>query len=307
MEDDFWDFYWETRLKSMENLGKREAIQAASRLIRQLSYLSVLPIRLLELGCGEGQVIGALLDGHSQVCDRRTSLGIDYNPQLVASCRKNFPGLRVEQADFTDPILLNGLGQFEIVLLVNVLHEVFSSGYSAELGEVDVQAAKQRVEVTLRKIAGCLAPGGWLVLFDGLEPAGDPGELLHLHFLDQQARLDFDTFAHQYHPFHISFTQLNSPMDVQLTRRDFTRYITKSIFLGKQLWQTERLESYQYYTEQEFRTALEKSGLSAKEVQILTMNDHKWRNRVEIITPGIDYPDEHILILAQSLSDGDYR
>jgi SAM-dependent methyltransferase len=297
--DDFWDFYWEARLQSMENLGKQAAIQAASRLIRQLAQQVYLPIRLLELGCGEGQVIGALLDGHTQVCDRPKSLGVDYNPQSVARCRKDYPGLRVEQADFTDPVLLKGWGKFEVVLLVNALHEVFSSGYLPELGEVDVPTAKQRVELALGGAASCLAPGGWLVLFDGLEPAGNPAEILQLHFLEPQARADFDTFAHQYHPFHISFTQLNNPLDVQLSRHDFTRYITKSIFLGKQLWQTERLESYQYFTEQEFRTAFDRQGLAISELRTLTMNDEKWRSRVEITTPGVDFPDEHIMILAQ--------
>jgi hypothetical protein len=123
--------------------------------------------------------------------------------------------------------------------------------------------------------------------------------MLQLHFLEPQARADFDTFAHQYHPFHISFTQLNNPLDVQLSRHDFTRYITKSIFLGKQLWQTERLESYQYFTEQEFRTAFDRQGLAISELRTLTMNDEKWRSRVEITTPGVDFPDEHIMILAQ--------
>jgi hypothetical protein len=36
-ENDFWDFYWETRLLPMENLGKRAAILAASRLMRFLA------------------------------------------------------------------------------------------------------------------------------------------------------------------------------------------------------------------------------------------------------------------------------
>jgi len=46
--DDFWDFYWEIRLLPMENLGKREAILSASRLIRLLAQQIDHPIRLLE-------------------------------------------------------------------------------------------------------------------------------------------------------------------------------------------------------------------------------------------------------------------
>ena len=32
--DEFWDFYWEVALQEMEDLGKREAILAVSRLMR---------------------------------------------------------------------------------------------------------------------------------------------------------------------------------------------------------------------------------------------------------------------------------
>ena len=304
MDDDFWDIYWESHLLSMENLGKQVAIQAASRLIRQLSKEVNHPLRLLELGCGEGQVIGTLLDSHKQLCDRNNSLGVDYNAQSVTRCRKDYPGLRVDQADFTDPEILGSLGKFDIVLLVNALHEVFSSTYDAELGEVDIPAAKHNVQLALKGAIDCLEPSGWLVLFDGLEQAGNPLDSIELHFLDPQARSDFETFAKQYHPFNIQFTQLNGPMNVLLSRRDFTRYITKSIFLGKKLWQTEQLESYQYFTEQEFRTAIDQQGLIVRDLQILSMNDEKWRSRVEIITPGIEFPDEHILILAQPSSGG---
>jgi SAM-dependent methyltransferase len=302
MDDDFWDVYWESHLLSMENLGKQVAIQTASRLIRQHSNELNHPLRLLELGCGEGQVIGTLLDSHKQLCDRNKSLGIDYNAQSVTRCRKDYPGLRVDQADFTDPGILGNLGKFDIVLLVNALHEVFSNTYNIELGEVDITAAKNNVQLALKGAINCLEPSGWLVLFDGLEQAGDPNDSIEIHFLDLQGRADFETFAKQYHPFNIQFTQLNDPMNVLLSRRSFTRYITKSIFLGKKLWQTEQLESYQYFTEQEFRTAIDQQGLRIMDLQTLTMNDDKWRRRVEIVTPGIEFPDEHILIIAQSSS-----
>jgi SAM-dependent methyltransferase len=302
MDDEYWDIYWESHLQSMENLGKQVAIQAASRLIRQLAKEVNHPLRLLELGCGEGQVIGTLLDSHKQLCDRKNSLGVDYNAQSVSRCRKDFPGLRTDLVDFTDPVILGNLGKFDIVLLVNALHEVFSSTFNAELGEVDVPAAKNNVQLALKGATNCLEPFGWLILFDGLEQTGDPDESIDLHFLDPQARKDFETFAMQYHPFNIQFTQLIDPMNVRLSRRGFTRYITKSIFLGKKLWQTEQLESYQYFTVQEFRTVIDQQGLLIKDLQILTMNDEKWHSRVEIITPGIDFPDEHILILAQPCS-----
>jgi SAM-dependent methyltransferase len=300
--DDFWDFYWETRLLPIENLGKREAIQAASRLIRQLAGQDIRPVRLLELGCGEGAVIGTLLDAHHQVCSSQASAGVDYNPRSLAHCRGSYPDLRYAEGDFTDPDLLAGLGAFDLVLLVNALHEVFSDAFSPELGEIDVPVAKGRVEAALAGAAGCLEPGGWLVLFDGLEPPGDPQTTVRIRFRDPQTWQEFGIFAEQYHPFRIACRQLEDPLCIELTQRDFTRYITKSIFLGKGLWESERTQSYQYFTEAEFRAAFARQGLEITGLRTLTMNEEKWRYRVEIETPGVPFPDEHVLILAQKVA-----
>lgn len=297
--DSFWDFYWETRLQPMENLGKRAAILAVSGLIRRLAAQAKAPLRLLELGCGEGQVIGALMDAHSQECSARASVGVDYNARSLAKCRRDYPGLQCVEGDFMDPEALAGLGQFDIVLLVNALHEVFSDTFSSELGEVDVPAAKARVEQALAGAVGRLAPGGWLVLFDGLEPPGSPDETLRICFQHSQARRHFETFAQEYRPFRIVYREGGGPMCIELSRRSFTRYITKSIFLGKKLWETERLESYQYFTEAEYREAFTRQGLKICELHKLTVNEEKWRRNVEIISEGARFPEEHILILAQ--------
>jgi SAM-dependent methyltransferase len=297
--DNFWDLYWEMRLQSMENLGKQAAILAVSRLIRRLEQRPDRPVRLLELGCGEAQIIGALAEGHARTAGIQKSVGVDYNHQSLMIAQRDYPGLLFVEGDFTDPVLLAGLGEFDIVLLVNALHEVFSAGYSSELGEVDVIPAKQAVEHALAVSMSCMAPGGWLVLFDGLEPPGDLQEKLRVRFLDRRARDHFEIFARQYHPFHITYCEIGGPFLVELSRRDFTRYISKSIFLGKSLWQTEKLESYQYFTEDDFRTAFARQGLEIHELRTLTVNDEKWRRVVDIETPGVDFPQEHILILAQ--------
>jgi SAM-dependent methyltransferase len=297
--DAFWGFYWEICLQEMEDLGKREAILATSKLIRALAERTDQPVRLLELGCGEGQIIGTLVAAHAQARSIQASLGVDYNHQSITKCRRAHPGLSFIEGDFTDHDLMAGLGQFEVVLLVNALHEVFSAAYSPELGEVVVPKGKQRVEQALSGAVEHLAPGGTLVLFDGLESTGDIQKRMWIRFCHWQARRRFEAFASEYQPFHISYRESSDPLLVELTLRDFTRYITKSIFLEKRLWQTERLESYQYFNESEFRATMARLGLTICELRTLSVNYEKWRSEVEIETAGVDFPTEHILILAQ--------
>ena len=122
--DEFWDFYWEVALQEMEDLGKREAILAVSRLMRgglrgnvpesiesgtrptsgrEAELLGVAkPVRLLELGCGEGQVIGALLKAHADDCAVDGSCGVDYSHPAIEKCRRLHPGVRFLEGDFTD-------------------------------------------------------------------------------------------------------------------------------------------------------------------------------------------------------------
>lgn len=294
-----WDLYWEVRLSALEDLGKREAILDASRLIRSLIEIPGQSVRMLELGCGEGQIIGALLEAHAQAPGIQDSVGVDYRRAVIETCRRLYPGIRFVEGDFTDPALLAELGQFELVLLVNALHEVFSASYSTDLGEVDVPSAKAGVLQALEGAAGCLADGGWMILFDGLEPPGDGEQRVDIRFQSWQARRRFEIFAREYKPFRIQYQESAEPGCVTLSLHDFTRYIDKSIFLDKALWQTERLESYQYFNEEEFRQAYASLGLAIHELRTLTVNYEKWQGEVEILTPDVDFPAEHILIVAQ--------
>ncbi len=300
MESDaFWDLYWEVRLKELQNQGKKEAILSISKTIRQVSQILGRPLRLLELGCGEGQIIGALVEGHAQLCSAADCIGVDYLPASLQAARRAYPAMTFQEGDFTSAEFIEKLGSFDIVMLVNALHEVFSSGYSTALGEVDIPVARQRAAQAFSLAASRVIPGGYLALFDGLEPPGDPRRKVRLRFLSAQSFKHFQTFVQEYHPFRIAFQRVGSPYSIEMTQRDFTRYITKSIFLGKQLWQKERLESYQYYTKEEFQDIFDRCGFGIETLRTLTVDEEKWARSVEIETPGITFPEEHILIIAR--------
>ena len=296
--DDFWELYWEGRLARLQNQGKKEAILAISRLIRQVFWRTGRPLRLLELGCGKGQIIGALLEAHPRECSAEASIGVDYMPSSLDTARHAYPFVTFIAGNFTDKHFVEKLGQFDIVILVNALHEVFSAGYSEVLGQVDVPVAKEQVRQAFFLAVSCLSPGGYLVLFDGLAPSNDT-QPVRIKFLNERALENFQIFAREYHPFRISYRIASSGSVVELSQLDFTRYITKSIFLRKPLWQTERLECYQYFGEEEFRRLFAENMLEILELQTVTVDEEKWQRTVEIETPGGSFPDEHILIVAR--------
>ena len=292
--DPFWDFYWETRLQFLQGQGKGEVIQQASGLLRQSSN----PLRILEAGCGEAQIIGSLVEAHGNPGGEQASVGIDRDLTALAIARKKYPSIRFLAGDFTDTDLLQSLGQFDLLLLVNALHHVFSDAYDPTLEEIDVQKGKANLITSFATLAQTVKPGGYVILFDGLEANIPPDKPIQIQFQTLEAMEKFQTFAREYQPFRIQY-QLNTDDIVTLSMRDFTRYVTKIIFLGKPLWKRERQESYQYFNESEMRGMLTQNGFGIQEFRLLSVDYDKWLQEVSILTPGVEFPPEHVLITAQ--------
>lgn len=292
--DPFWDFYWETRLQYLQGQGKAEVILQASRLIRDTH----LPARILEAGCGEAQILGALVEAHGSPGADNASVGIDRDDKALAVARKNYPGIRFESGDFTDHKLLQTLGQFDLLLLVNALHHVYSDAYDPVLGEIDSPKGKANLKSSFSSLVQTLKPGGYLILFDGLEPNFPPDTTVQIQFQNREASDKFQTFAREYHPFQIQYRQENNN-SVTLSMRDFTRYVTKIIFLGKPLWERERHESYQYFNENEMRRMLSENYFQVLEFRLLSVDYDHWLREITILTPGVDFPPEHVIITAR--------
>ncbi|NLW92966.1 MAG: class I SAM-dependent methyltransferase, partial [Syntrophomonadaceae bacterium] len=160
-----------------------EVILQASRLICDANP----PARILEAGCGEAQIIGALVDAHGSPAGDQSSVGIDRDTKALTVAARQYPGIHFLEGDFTDPHLLLSLGKFDLLLLVNALHHVFSDAYAPELQEINVGLGKDNVRASFAKLAETLKPGGHLILFDGLEAPESPDTPIQLRFQTTQA------------------------------------------------------------------------------------------------------------------------
>jgi SAM-dependent methyltransferase len=296
--DSFWDFYWETRLQFLQGQGKGEVIQQASRLMQQ----STEGMRILEAGCGEAQIIGSLVEAHGSSTGEHTSIGIDRDLSALAVARKTYPAILFLEGDFTDQTLLQSLGKFDLLLLVNALHHVFSDAYDPGLGEIDVTRGKTNVHSSFSTLATCVSPGGYLILFDGLEAEGGPDQPIRIRFQNSEAWQKFQIFAQEYRPFKIDYQQESDSNTITLRQRDFTRYVTKIIFLGKSLWERERHESYQYFNKHEMQEMLTDNGFMIQEFRLLSVDYDHWLQDVEILTPEVEFPPEHVMITARKTS-----
>lgn len=289
--------YWKARQENLKKTeGKARAVLASLEILQQHFCLSSTPVRLIELGCGEGHILGLISSkingnlGHELV-------GVDVRLEIIERAKSLYPNILFSCLDYSTEDLLH-LGKFDIVLMVNTLHEVFSSCRMADSHLVVPQIGKRNVEVALRQVSNIIKENGYLIIFDGVEYSCDLKTPIHIRFLSKNGIDEFVNFTEEYAAFQINYSIIESDT-IELSTRDFTRYITKSIFFNTSLWDIEKFESYQYYTENEFRTRLCELDFSIESLSYSSPSYKEWTERVMIKTPSVDFPHEHILIVAK--------
>lgn len=294
-----WENYWLERQNSLRiSEGKGRAAAAAFELLRGVVGEGGRAIRMLELGCGEGHILGHL----SELCASEgmavpECVGVDYEPGAIESARRLYPGVSFFVADYAGSP--PNLEPFDLVLLIGTLHEVYSSNYSVPSGGIDRALGKEAVRKALRGVLPLVAPGGHLVLFDGVEHDQSPDSEVEVSFRSHAALNEFRKFAAEYEAFRVGYEELEPNGRVRMSVHSFTRYITKTRFINGDLWEIERRESYQYFSADEFRECLAEAGLGTLKFERLSPHRRDWEERVEIKTAGVDFPDEHVLIVAR--------
>jgi SAM-dependent methyltransferase len=120
------------------------------------------PRRVLDLGCGDGQVVGRVVDAYPEV----DALACDFSPAMLDRARERFEGtasVTIVEHDLDDP-LPAAWGTFDVVVSAFAIHHV-------------VDARKRDL---YREVFERLVPGG---VFCNLEHVASPTPELHEAFL----------------------------------------------------------------------------------------------------------------------------
>jgi SAM-dependent methyltransferase len=85
--------------------------------LRYLRFLIPEDVRILELGCGNGQLLAALKPS--------SGVGVDFSGGMVAEAKRKFPHLTFVEGDIEDDHVLGSLpGPFDVIVIVDTLGSV---------------------------------------------------------------------------------------------------------------------------------------------------------------------------------------
>ena len=127
-----------------------------------MELLPPAPSRVLDLGCGDGQVTGRVLDVHPGV----EAVSCDFSPEMLGRARDRFatmPNVTVVEHDLDDP-LPDEWGAFDAIVSAFAIHHVVDD----------------RKRVLYSEVFEHLQPGG---VFCNLEHVASPTLELHEAFL----------------------------------------------------------------------------------------------------------------------------
>ncbi len=168
----------------------------------------VKPGRIVEIGPGGGVVLD-LLEARFPGSE---ILGVDLSREVVTALSRHRRGWKVVLGAAEELAQLVPT-PVDTVVFCSILHEVFSYGEPA--------FAMARVERVVRAAYSVLAPGGRIVIRDGVMP---PAATRRLRFIAPDARTTFELYVAQFEGRRIAFTELAADR-VELSAADAMEFL----------------------------------------------------------------------------------
>ena len=190
---------------------------ARSDKARMLDF--AVPGTIVEVGPGGGVVL--------ELCAERFRgtrvVGLDVSRAVVEALQQKTAGgdagYEVLEGDAFELPRIFGVGEVTTVIFCSVLHEIFSY---VPWGDPPARFRLEAVDAIVAAAYRALAPGGRIVVRDGVAPPDEPRVV---EFLDPAWREGLDLFQKCYEPRRISFVEL-SPRRVRLGARDLYEFLT---------------------------------------------------------------------------------
>jgi SAM-dependent methyltransferase len=257
------------------------------------------PGSVLEIGCGNGVVLKLAAD-ELKPDDSDPWVGVDMNAKLLSMAAKDLRDWPVTllRADLRRRELfmetMRQFGKFDNIILSSTLHEIYSEEFMAQLGSgrggdrpdaKDVQTAEHMawgaIMVAIDMARKMLAPGGRIIIRDGIQPAP---ESLQVTFRTEFGESQFYKFVDDY-PRFINYREDTKAQGTVLADAvDIFEFMTKYFYLEN--WEVEVNEVFGWTSEEQFKVQFQGSSLKHFEAYTIPWLHDKWAGDFDMRTAG---------------------
>lgn len=254
----------------------------------------VQPGRIVDKGCGTGRLLSCMIDQFPG----SELIGVDLSDRLLQAAHEQNTRdkLTLVQANIIDQYFENA--SLWTVIFSSVVHEIFSyNNYSHDM-----------VRLALKNTRAELAPGGRMIIRDGVKP--EPGNVWML--CDAETEERFPRFARDFKrqvpSYKFPFTKISHKGRTWfgLDSHHANEFLSKKDFLAN--WDLETQEEFGVFTLKQWREELTKLDfriLQAYSYLNPWVLEHRYQNHVQLYSdrnglPGepIAYPDTTAVIVA---------
>ena len=247
----------------------------------------VLPPRIVDKGCGTGKLLVEL----SRRFPGASLVGVDLSREFLRRSDENtYAGGDVQliPGDAAEQLLPDGCA--DTIIFSSIVHEIYSySGYD-----------RDRVRHALAAAARELAPGGRILVRDGVSPGPAPVELT---LLDEPTAATFARFAREFkHGQGAAHEWLENGRRVRISAHLANEFLCKKDYAAN--WAIEVHEEYGAFTVDEWRTAMGEAGLRVLELRAYVnewIRLNRYQDHVQVTEPhgSAWWPATNVVVVAE--------
>lgn len=286
--------YWSTRERNLGlPVGKSIALDYINRLLLDASPGALM--RVLDIGTGTGHVLETMLKNAQCRGLDIEAHGIDCDAELIEVAKERKLGAHFHHHDMVHPLVYD-IGEFDLIFAINTFHEVFTTLLKSR--NCSFSSAKRDLGDIFMDVSKHLRKGASFVLFDGIE-VDTPDQRIRIVLKTPEARRDLEIFMRDFSGFQLGDIHCIDSDVVELSYRDFTRFITKMKWIHCSLWDVECRETYQYLSRSEMCKMFHDMSCSIASMAFYIADLKQWERSVEILSPEVEFPFEYAMYVGR--------
>lgn len=244
-------------------------------------------LRMLDVGCFSGAMLNRIYRELPEDLRSRMSLmGVDSDREAMQYGGNKYGLITYVEANLEGKIPL--VKQFDVIILCNVLHELFPND--------DLVKRRNKIKKVYKQLADLLVDGGQLILLDGIKP-DDFDSKVKIELISEEWGNKFERLVKEYSAVELYGKRL-SAKKVMTDKFALSVFLTKARYLDEEYWKSEAAQLYQYFTARDFEEMVEYAGMKLVLIEPQAVDGNVAGKMIEKISVEVDLPAKNVLVVA---------